>query len=74
MKLTRDKIYETAKKLSNWGRWGTDDQIGTLNNIEPSDIVAAAGLIKKGKVFALGLSLKEPIQSGLFGGRCSRTG
>ena len=69
MKLTRDTIYETAKKLSNWGRWGKDDQIGTLNNIEPSDIIAAAGLIRKGKVFALGLSLKEPIQSGLFGGR-----
>ena len=69
MKLTREKIYETAKKLSNWGRWGKDDQIGTLNNIEPADIVAAAGLVRKGKVFALGLSLKEPIQSGLFGGR-----
>ncbi len=62
-------IYEAAKKLSNWGRWGADDQIGTLNNIEPSDIVAAAGLIRRGKVFSLGLSLKEPIQSGLFGGR-----
>ena len=31
MKFSRDKIYETAKKLSNWGRWGDDDQIGTLN-------------------------------------------
>ena len=69
MKFTRDKIYETAKKLSNWGRWGDNDQIGTLNNIEPADIVAAAQLIKKGQVFSLGLSLKEPIQSGLFGGR-----
>jgi len=69
MKFTRELIYETAKKLSNWGRWGDDDQIGTLNNIEPADIVAAAQLIKKGQVFSLGLSLKEPIQSGLFGGR-----
>ena len=69
MKFDRQKIYETAKKLSNWGRWGKDDQIGTLNNIEPSDIISAAKLIRKGKVFSLGLSLKEPIQSGLFGGR-----
>jgi len=69
MKFTREKIYETAKKLSNWGRWGDNDQIGTLNNIDPADIVAAAQLIKKGQVFSLGLSLKEPIQSGLFGGR-----
>ena len=53
----------------NWGRWGDDDQIGTLNNVTPADIVGAAGLVRKGKVFSLGLSLKEPIQSGLFGGR-----
>jgi len=69
MTLTRQDIYAAAKKVSNWGRWGENDQIGTLNNIAPADIVAAAGLVRKGKVFALGLSLKEPIQSGLFGGR-----
>jgi kynurenine formamidase len=67
--VNRAAIYEAAKKLSNWGRWGKDDQIGTLNNVTPEDIVNAGKLIKKGKTFALGLSLKEPIQSGLFGGR-----
>jgi kynurenine formamidase len=67
--VNRAAIYEAAEKLSNWGRWGADDQIGTLNNVTPEDIVNAAKLIRKGKVFALGLSLKEPIQSGLFGGR-----
>src|SRR5271154_5647373 len=67
--VNREDIDEAARKLSNWGRWGDDDQIGTLNNVSPSDIVAAAGLIRKGKVFSLALSLKEPIQSGLFGGR-----
>jgi kynurenine formamidase len=67
--LTRQDIEAAADKISNWGRWGEDDQIGTLNNIAPEDIIGAAGLIRRGKVFALGLSLKEPIQSGLFGGR-----
>lgn len=67
--VNRAAIEEAARELSNWGRWGADDQVGTLNNISPADIVAAAGLIRKGKVFSLGLSLKEPIQSGLFGGR-----
>jgi kynurenine formamidase len=67
--LTRQDIYDAVKKVSNWGRWGDDDQIGTLNNIAPEDVVTAAGLVRKGKVFSLGLSLKEPIQSGLFGGR-----
>ena len=68
-KLTRQDIYDTAKELSNWGRWGKDDQIGTLNNVTPEDVIAAGRLIKKGKTFALGLDLKEKIQSGLFGGR-----
>ncbi|MEM9794649.1 MAG: cyclase family protein, partial [Pseudomonadota bacterium] len=68
-KLTREDIYETAKELSNWGRWGADDQLGTLNNVTPADVVAAAALIRTGKTFALGLDLKEKIQSGLFGGR-----
>jgi kynurenine formamidase len=67
--VNRATIYSAAKELSNWGRWGADDQIGTLNNVAPEDIVKAAQLIRKGCVFSLGLSLKEPIQSGLFGGR-----
>lgn len=69
MKVDRNAIDAAAKALSNWGRWGKDDQIGTLNHVTPDDIVAAGKLIRKGRVFAMGLSLKEPIQSGLFGGR-----
>ncbi|WP_419760369.1 cyclase family protein [Acidisoma sp.] len=69
MKVDRAAIETAAKELSNWGRWGKDDQVGTLNNVTSADVIAAAGLVRRGKVFALGLSLKEPIQSGLFGGR-----
>ena len=69
MTVNRAAIEKAAAELSNWGRWGADDQIGTLNNVTPQDVVAAAGLVRRGKVFSLGLSLKEPIQSGLFGGR-----
>jgi kynurenine formamidase len=69
MKVDKSAVYEAARKLSNWGRWGAEDQIGTLNNVTSEDIIGAGRLIRKGKVFALGLSLKEPIQSGLFGGR-----
>ena len=59
-----------GKKLSNWGRWGNDDQIGTLNHVTPEDIVKAASLIRTGKVFALGIPLdRTGPQTGLFGGR-----
>src|ERR1700730_15082308 len=69
MKVDRAAIDEAERKLSNWGRGGKDDQIGTFNNVTPQDVITAGRLIKRGKIFSLALSLKEPIQSGLFGGR-----
>ncbi len=63
-------IKEASEKLSNWGRWGKDDMSGTLNYVEPQDIVEAGKLIKNGKAFALGIPLdRTGPQSGLFGGR-----
>jgi kynurenine formamidase len=41
--------YESWKKdLSNWGRWGKDDQIGALNLITPAKRREAAALVKEG--------------------------
>jgi kynurenine formamidase len=41
--------YESWKKvLSNWGRWGKDDQIGALNLVTPAKRKEAAGLVKEG--------------------------
>ena len=34
--------------LSNWGRWGDGDEMGTLNTITPEKRVAAAGLVTEG--------------------------
>ena len=36
------------RDLSNWGRWGKDDQIGALNLITPAKRRQAAGLVKDG--------------------------
>lgn len=44
-----------GKRLSNWGRWGKDDERGTTNFITPERIAAAATLIRTGKVFDLGI-------------------
>jgi kynurenine formamidase len=35
--------------LSNWGRWGEDDQLGTLNLISPEKRIAAAELVRVGR-------------------------
>src|ERR1700745_3193006 len=41
--------YERWKKdLSNWGRWGKDDEIGTLNLITPAKRIQAAALVREG--------------------------
>ena len=46
-----------ALKVRNWGRWGPDDEIGTLNYITRDTIAAAGRLVTSGKVFALGIPL-----------------
>lgn len=64
------KLRETAEKCNNWGRWGPDDEAGTLNFVAPEDIIAAAGLIRKGKVFSLALNFdNQGPQVGLWGNR-----
>ena len=45
------------KPLSNWGRWGADDEIGTANFITPELIVQATRLVKKGQVLSLAIPL-----------------
>ena len=35
-------------ELTNWGRWGADDQLGALNLITPAKRRQAAGLVKDG--------------------------
>jgi len=44
-----------GKRVSNWGRWGDQDERGTTNYITPDKLVAAAQLVKQGKVFDLGI-------------------
>jgi kynurenine formamidase len=42
-------------------RYGQDDQLGTLNEITPSAIVAAARLVQRGRVFDLGRVLDKDV-------------
>jgi kynurenine formamidase len=39
--------------LSNWGRWGKDDEMGALNLITPAKRKAATGLVKDGVTVSL---------------------
>ena len=45
---TEGQVKDYLRSLSNWGRWGADDELGTINLITPAKRVAAAGLVVKG--------------------------
>ena len=47
-KVTKADVEAMMKDLSNWGRWGKDDQLGTLNLITPAKRRQAAALVKDG--------------------------
>lgn len=50
-----DIVRETGQRYRNWGKWGPDDELGTLNYITSDYIVKATRLVKRGIVFSLAL-------------------
>lgn len=62
------QVREWGERYSNWGRWGPDDQRGTLNFITPDRVLAACALPRSGQVIscALPFDSKGP-QSGVGG-------
>lgn len=57
------------EKLSNWGRWGNDDRLGTLNLITSDRRREAAALIREGQAFSLSRDIDpenaDPLHTGL---------
>lgn len=47
-------------RLSNWGRWGAGDQLGTLNHLTPARVKAARALVRSG----LSVSLARKVSLG----------
>src|SRR4051812_10104690 len=46
--VTQEQFDQWKQELSNWGRWGKDDERGTLNLITPAKRKAAAALVRDG--------------------------
>ena len=51
-----DEIFEAVK---NWGRWGDDDERGTLNFITPEMVRAAAGLVRSGRQVTMSIPMNK---------------
>jgi len=66
-----EAFVEMAAKVNNWGRWGPEDEIGTLNLVTDEVRRRAARCVRSGRAFPLGLALSEAegIQKGVVPGR-----
>ena len=49
-------IAAAAKRCSNWGRWGADDVLGTLNFLDEAKRLEGARLVRRGASFSLAQS------------------
>jgi kynurenine formamidase len=55
--LTDEEIVTLFDRCSNAGRWGTDDELGTLNYVTDTKRRAAAALVKHGRGVSIGRDL-----------------
>jgi kynurenine formamidase len=58
MPLTPE-LQELARRVSNWGRWGADDQRGTLNLIDAAAVLRGRDAIRSGRSFSLAIPFDQ---------------
>jgi kynurenine formamidase len=64
------ELQELAKRVSNWGRWGPDDQRGTLNFITPDAVRRGVAAVRRCESFSLAIPFDEDgPQTGSIPGR-----
>ncbi|MFI6371076.1 cyclase family protein [Streptomyces sp. NPDC050546] len=65
-----DAFHDIAKRVNNWGRWGADDELGTLNLITDEVVREAAATVRTGRRIPLALPLRQDgVQTGMIPGR-----
>jgi kynurenine formamidase len=57
--LTDDELQAMFERCSNAGRWGPDDELGTLNYVTPQKRIAAAQLVKTGEIVSIGRDISK---------------
>ncbi|WP_405912561.1 cyclase family protein [Streptomyces sp. NBC_00963] len=63
-------FHDIATRVNNWGRWGADDEIGTLNLITDEVVREAAATVRSGRRIPLAIALKQDgVQTGMIPGR-----
>lgn len=54
-----ETVRALGQRYSNWGRWGPDDERGTLNLVTPEMITKAATLVRQGKTISMALPFDD---------------
>ncbi len=57
--VSRAEFEELFQAVCNWGRWGDDDEKGTLNYIQPEHIRRAAGLVRSGRSVSMAIPINK---------------
>jgi kynurenine formamidase len=57
--ISKSEFDQLFASVSNWGRWGQDDQRGTLNFLTPERVVAATQLARTGHCVSLSYLLSK---------------
>jgi kynurenine formamidase len=57
--LTDAELQALFDRCSNTGRWGANDELGTLNHITPAKRIAAAQLVKTGEIVSAGRDVSQ---------------
>ena len=55
--VTAEEFSALVRELSNWDRWGPEDQRGALHFLTAERIAAAVGLVRDGVTVSLSLPL-----------------
>ena len=50
--VSAHEFAELYERCNNWGRWGSDDELGALNLITPERVAAAAALVRSGRTIS----------------------
>jgi len=56
-RITQQDFDQLFESLKNWGRWGPEDELGTLNYITPATVRSAATLVRSGRSVSLSLPI-----------------
>ncbi len=57
--VSLEEFDDLFEKVKNWGRWGPDDERGTLNYLTPDRVAAAARLVRSGRQVSMAIPISK---------------